>query len=277
VRFVQNGEIKTDFRLSRCCGKRGTALIRCKNYLWRWWARAQKYCYFFLIGACRKAKVINFAIEVISLQFADRFVTANAEPIRHSVMGEKLAGPICNTLADQCEAGNMRLALRASASQNAVRLLPVPHGIISRPRVSPCWMKCFVAAAIAAFWWGLGSLGFGLVLRRFILSRIWPQVSRSIDWKRSKPTSTVWRIKWRLPTGLLEVWATTPKPILLHVLKARLVKVANSRRRHQRWWCRHARYCVAWKPLFLPQCVCRRMGYRAERVEPAKGGRGKAR
>ena len=37
------------------------------------------------------------------------------------------------------------------------------------------------------------------------------------------------RIRWRLLTGFEEVWATTAKAMLLHVLKARLVKVPSSR------------------------------------------------
>ena len=38
------------------------------------------------------------------------------------------------------------------------------------------------------------------------------------------------RIKWCLLTGLVAVCATTAKAMLLHVLKAKLVKVPNSRR-----------------------------------------------
>ena len=59
-------------------------------------------------------------------------------------MSKKFAGPVSKALPNQCKTGYSNengLALSASAIQYAARLLPVPHGIIRRPRAALSRMK----------------------------------------------------------------------------------------------------------------------------------------
>ena len=82
------------------------------------------------------------------------------------------------------------LALRACAIQKAARLLPVPHGMIIRPRAALLRKKCFLASAIARRWCGFGLLAFGSAAAFLSIAR-WRISDQSAARKRSTPIRIV--------------------------------------------------------------------------------------
>ena len=144
VCLVKDRKIEIYACLSCSCGKLIAALIGRKYDLGSIGASTKQRRDFIRISMRRQSEIIDFANKFIAFKIADRLIAANANPIwldrgRETHGSNRLR--LWRISARLGTATRMVFALSASAIQYAVRLLPVPHGMIRRPRAALSPMK----------------------------------------------------------------------------------------------------------------------------------------